>query len=196
MVLSTVRYFRFNYLTLQVDSIVLNHFVRLIRNLSHLQALELYIRGETEEVWTDESFEVIFRNHASHSFPIFALFEKLTLSGRLQYFDTSEVLFPEQICQALIRCKDLTGIFCAQTKLRKKQWIDLLLVTLEKIHQGEKLPATADDERILHTNYGNDINIDLPHHPWVRFYKNCEQFPSSRVQEHIRLGGVSNKPNC
>uniref|UniRef100_A0A915CU24 Uncharacterized protein n=1 Tax=Ditylenchus dipsaci TaxID=166011 RepID=A0A915CU24_9BILA len=186
-----------NYLTLQLGSSVLNHFVQVVRNSSHLEALELYIGEDSEDMWTDELFDVIVSkclslkhlgltlspvltvsgeklalvaglpslcsvyihsdSYASLSFPIFALFEELSISGRLQYFDTSEVLFPEQICQALIGCKDLTGLFCAQTEVRSKGCINFLLVTLEKIHQGEQLPATTNDERILHTNYGSDI---------------------------------------
>uniref|UniRef100_A0A915CXX2 Uncharacterized protein n=1 Tax=Ditylenchus dipsaci TaxID=166011 RepID=A0A915CXX2_9BILA len=117
--------------------------------------------------------------------PILMLFEKLSLSGRLQYFNTSEVLFPEDVCQGLMRCRNLTQIFCGRDELRRDQQqkgFDSVLATLRIIHEGEQLPAAASDARILHTNFGKRSKKNYKHHPWVWFYEDDEQFPLSRVR--------------
>uniref|UniRef100_A0A915CXJ8 Uncharacterized protein n=1 Tax=Ditylenchus dipsaci TaxID=166011 RepID=A0A915CXJ8_9BILA len=101
------------------------------------------------------------------------------MSGRLQYFNTSEVLFPEDVCQALVRCRNLTQIFCGRAELRKDQQqkcFDLISATLEIIHESEQLPAISNDERILHTNFGNHSKKNFTYHPWVRFYEDHGSF--------------------
>uniref|UniRef100_A0A915CUD9 Uncharacterized protein n=1 Tax=Ditylenchus dipsaci TaxID=166011 RepID=A0A915CUD9_9BILA len=130
--------------------------------------------------------------------PISTLFQKLPLSGQLQYFNTNGVLVLEDVCQALVRCENLTRIFCGQSEVeedQQRECFDLLLSTLEIIHEGQQLPATPNDGRILHTNFGNHNKKNFPHHPWVRFYENHGRFPPSKVREEVYLAGVSSKPN-
>uniref|UniRef100_A0A915EDE2 Uncharacterized protein n=1 Tax=Ditylenchus dipsaci TaxID=166011 RepID=A0A915EDE2_9BILA len=130
------------------------------------------------------------------SIPIFTLFRELSRSGRLQYFHTNQVLSIEDVCEALVLCRDLTGIFCGQPGEEDQQEddFDRFLATLDKIHEGEQPPATAGEERILHTNFGNRSEKNLPRHPWARFYAAGEQVPSNKIGERICFGGVSSKP--
>uniref|UniRef100_A0A915DL54 Uncharacterized protein n=1 Tax=Ditylenchus dipsaci TaxID=166011 RepID=A0A915DL54_9BILA len=127
------------------------------------------------------------------------LFEELSLSGRLQYFRTNEVLSTERICRALVQCKRLTAISCGRIRIeledQQETGVHQLLATIDKIHEGEQPPATVNDERILHIKLGKYRRGNLPQHPWAKLYAAEEQIPSNKIGERILFGGSSNKPN-
>uniref|UniRef100_A0A915DUC6 FBD domain-containing protein n=1 Tax=Ditylenchus dipsaci TaxID=166011 RepID=A0A915DUC6_9BILA len=130
--------------------------------------------------------------------PVWTLFRKLSLSGRLKYFYTDEALFVKDVCEALDQCRYFTNIYCSRRDDEQQTEVfHQMLTTLDKIHEGEPIPATVNDERILHICFGGSRKDKLPKHPWAKFYADeldiflSVPLSASRVREQIRFGVVS-----
>uniref|UniRef100_A0A915E6E1 Uncharacterized protein n=1 Tax=Ditylenchus dipsaci TaxID=166011 RepID=A0A915E6E1_9BILA len=89
--------------------------------------------------------------------------EDLCAKGKLKYFCTNTQVAMKTICNALVKCKNLTQLAWGYNRLQYK----MLFETLDQIH-GKQLPTCSKDPRILKVKTPK-VNKDAPTHAWVVF---------------------------